>query len=147
MRKLTDADLDKIIGSTVTGYYVEAAKIKQGPFADSDHYGFLLGKNAKGEYVTWQFHLLDDDSIYAYWGHFISSREEALRDFNARSIDEVLQWFDVTITETLELTVRVEAHSKQEAEQVVANDWRDQEFVLGPENFAGVEFEVKPAEQ
>lgn len=48
MRRLTDADLDKIIGSTIAGYYVEAAKIKRGPFADSDHYGIILGKNAEG---------------------------------------------------------------------------------------------------
>lgn len=142
MRKLTDEDLAKIIGRSITGYCVEAAKIKQGPFTDSDHYGFLLGKNVRGEYVTWQFHLLDDDSVYTYWGHFISDREEALRDFNARSMDEVLQWFDVTITETLELTVRVEAHSQQEAEQIVSNDWKKREYVLGPECFTGVEFEI-----
>lgn len=122
MRKLTEQDLAKVIGGSIEGYRIEAAKIKQGPFTDSDHYGFLLGRNAVDEYVTWQFHLLDDDSVYTYWGHFIGSWEEALRDFNARSTSEVLQWFDVTITETSELTVRVEAHSQQEAEQIVAND-------------------------
>lgn len=147
MRRLVEDDLLRIIGSTMEGYRIEAAKIKSGPFVDSDNYGFLLGQNTAGKYVTWQFHLLDDDSVYAYWGHFIADREEALRDFNTRSASEVLQWFDVTITETLELTVRVEAHSQQEAEQLVANDWRSREFVLGSENFAGVEFEVKPTEQ
>ena len=54
------------------------------------------------------------------------------------------QWFDVTITETLTLTVRVEAHSQQEAEQIVSDDWKKQEYVLGPECFAGVEFDVAP---
>lgn len=144
MRKLTDKDLDKIIGSTITEYYVETAKIKKGPFTDSDHYGFILGKNTRGEYVTWQFHLLDDDSVYTYWGHFISDREEALRDFKARSMDETSRWFDVTITETLELTVRVEARSPQEAEQIVSEDWKKQEYVLGPECFASAEFKAMP---
>lgn len=57
----------------------------------------------------------------------------------------VPQWFDVTITETLELTVRVEAGSPQEAGQIVSADWGRQEFTLGPECFAGVEFDVVPA--
>lgn len=144
MRRLTDEDLANIIGSAIEGYHIEAARIKSSPFVDSDHYGFLLGKNERDEYVTWQFHLREDESVSAYWGHFMPDREEALRDFNARSMAEVPQWFDVTITEMLELTVRVEAHSTQEAEQIVSDDWKKQEYILGPECFAGVKFEGKP---
>ena len=82
MRKLTEQDIANITGSTLHGYHVEAARIKQGPFIDSDHYGFLLGRNAHGEYVTWHFHLLEDESIYVYWGHyFMEDRDAALRDF------------------------------------------------------------------
>lgn len=145
MRKLTEEDLSKIIGSMVKGYRVEAARIKQGPFIDSDHYGFILGQNSKGQYVTWEFHLMEDESVSVYWGHYIMDREEALRDFDARSIG-VPQWFDVTITERLELVVRVEARSPAEAEQIVIDDWKQQEYVLGPENFAGVEFKSKLAD-
>lgn len=145
MRKLTDSDIAGIVGSTIQGYRIEAAKIKSGPLVDSDHYGFILGKNVAAEYVTWQFHLLANDSVSVYWGHYITDREEALRDFTARSMGSP-QWFDVTVTETLELTVRVKACDKQEAEQIVANDWKQQEYVLGPECFADVKFEGKTAD-
>lgn len=57
---------------------------------------------------------------------------------------DAVQWFDVTITEKLELTVQVEAHSQQEAEQIVSDDWRKQEYILGPEHFSGVEFKTDP---
>lgn len=143
MRRLTEEDLPKIIGNTIEGYRIEAARIQKGPYIDSDHYGFLLGRNTTGEYVTWQFHLKNDESVSAYWGHFISDREEALRDFDARSMGP-LQWFNMTVTEMLTLTVRVEARSQQEAEQIVSDDWKKQEFILGPECFAGVEFEAVP---
>ena len=141
MRKLTEEDLSKIIGSTIKGYRVEAARIKQGPFIDSDHYGFILGNNSNCQYVTWEFHLTEDESVSVYWGHYIADRDEALRDFDTRSMGPS-QWFDVTITETLQLTVRVEAHSPSEAEQIVTDDWKRSEYILGPENFAGVEFQA-----
>lgn len=145
MRKLTKEDLSKIVGSMVKGYRVEAARIKQGPFIDSDHYGFILGQNSKGQYVTWEFYLMEDESVSVYWGHYIMDREEALRDFNTRSMGSP-QWFDVTITERLELVVRVEARSSAEAEQIVIDDWKRSEYVLGPECFAGVEFDSKPVD-
>lgn len=141
MRKLTDGYLAQIIGSSIQGYHIEAAKIKTGPFADSDHYGILLGKNSRDMYVTWEFHLMGDGAVSAYWGHYIDDREEAFRDFNARA-GASPQWFDVTITEELKLVIRLEAGSKQEAERIVADDWMRQEYVLGPEHFAGVEFEA-----
>ena len=146
MRRLTDEDLAGIVGRTIQGYRIEAARVKQGPFVDSDHYGFILGRNTAGEYVMWQFHLKNDESISAYWGHFISDREEALRDFDTRSMGSP-RWFDVTITEALQLTVRVEAHSRQEAEQIVSDDWKKQEYVLGSECFAGVEFDVASVDE
>lgn len=144
MHRLTDEDIDKIKGSTIKGYRIEAAKAKRGPFIDSDHYGVILGKNAKGEYVTWEFHLKDDESVSVYWGHYISDREEALRDYNARGV-EVPQKFYVTVTETFQLTIEIEAESKQKAEQIISTDWRNGVIVLGPECFAGVDFEVVSA--
>lgn len=87
MRRLTENDIRNVIGQTIEGYRVEAARIKNGPFADSDHYGFILARNASGSYVTWQFHLLDDDSVTAYWGHYFQEdRKAAVRDFDARGI-------------------------------------------------------------
>lgn len=55
-------------------------------------------------------------------------------------------WFDVTVTETLEQIVRVEAHSPEEAEKLVAKDWQRQEFILDAENFTCVEFSAVPVE-
>ena len=49
--------------------------------------------------------------------------------------------FDVTITETLRLTVSVEAASKEEAEQMVNDQWRAGDYVLDADNFVDVEFE------
>ena len=86
MRKLTERDIQGIIGSTIEGFRVEAARIKNGPFTDSDHYGFLLARNAHGCYVTWRFHLLEDESISAYWGHYFQDdRDAAVRDFDTRN--------------------------------------------------------------
>ena len=144
MRKLTEQDIAHITGSTLHGYHVEAAKIKNGPFIDSNHYGIILGQNSKGKYVTWEFHLMNDESISVYWGHYIQDREEALRDFNSRGVDAP-QKFHVTVTETFQLTIAIDADSKEKAEQTVSADWRKEEFTLGPECFAGVEFTVEPA--
>lgn len=36
--------------------------------------------------------------------------------------------YDVTITETLKMTVTVEAESQLEAEQMVSDNWRNQEY-------------------
>ena len=55
-------------------------------------------------------------------------------------------WFEVTITETLEQIVRVEARSPEEAEKIVARDWKRREFVLDAENFTCVEFTAVPVE-
>ena len=85
MRRLTEQDIGNIVGTTIKGYCVEAARIKEGPYSDSDHYGFILGRNARGHYVTWHFHLLDDESVSVYWGHyFMENRDAAVRDFNTR---------------------------------------------------------------
>lgn len=146
MRKLTDEDLSKIKGSTIKGFHIEAAKIKRGPFIDSDHYGIILGRNSQDQYVTWEFHLINDESVSVYWGHYIMDREEALRDFRNRGTDAP-QKFHVTVTETFQLTIEIEADSRQRAEQIVSDDWRKKEYTLGPECFTGVEFEARPAEE
>ncbi len=202
MRRLAESDMANIAGSTVEGYVVEAVRVKRGPFCDSDHYGIILGRNVEGHYVCWQFHLEEDDTVNAYWGHyFMENREAALRDYDTRdlNIDKDAVWkeylrylrgwadahsgsgfygmtpacFDewygseyqdaeeseedsrssgtkdyrVTITETLKLTVDVEAKDRQEAEQITAYKWRSGEYVLDADNFVGVEFEAVTEEQ
>lgn len=85
MRKLTERDIKNITGSTIEGFRVEAARIKAGPFTDSGHYGFILARDGHGCYVTWHFHLLEDDTVTAYWGHYFGNdRDAAVQDFHNR---------------------------------------------------------------
>lgn len=88
MRRLTEQDIENIVGTTIKGYSVEAARIKKGTYSDTDHYGFILGRNAHGRYVTWHFHLLDDEAVSVYWGHyFMENRDAAVQDLNTRDKD------------------------------------------------------------
>ena len=66
MRKLTNQDLSFVTGITVGGYSIESVRIKQGRVKDIDCYGIILGRNTKGHYATWQFHLdeKDDPTFY-----------------------------------------------------------------------------------
>jgi len=137
MRKLTDHDLTNLAGATLEGYHVEGIRIKRG--SDSDHYGIILGRNSSGNYVTWQFHLDEDEKPSVHWGHyFAEDRDAALRDFDIRDLE--VKPFKVTITEILKLTVEIEAKDKLEAEQVVSGNWHNSQYVLGADNFAGVKF-------
>lgn len=112
MRKLTDKDLSEIVGRTIQGYRIEDIRIKCGNFTDSDHYGIALGKNEQEHFVTWQFHLLEDETVSVYWGHyFMENQQAAVRDFNTRDIDST-QKFKVTIIETLMMTIEVEAEDQ-----------------------------------
>ena len=141
MRKLTDKDMTNIAGATIQGYHVEGVRIKRGSFSDSDHYGIILGRNDKGNYVTWQFHLDEDESVNAYWGYYFGEdKDAALRDFDTRDLDT--KPFKVTITETLKMTVEVEAIDRHDAEQTVSDNWRNSEYVLTADNFSGVEFKA-----
>ena len=66
--------------------------------------------------------------------------------FYSKSLD-LLRQFKVTVTETLEKTVTVKAENQIEAEQIVSDDWRTGMYILGAENFTGVEFEAVPIEK
>lgn len=48
--------------------------------------------------------------------------------------------FEVTITETLQKTVTVEAESREEAENQINKIWSDGEIILDADDFADVEF-------
>ena len=50
--------------------------------------------------------------------------------------------YDVTITETLEKKVTVEADSREEAEAMVREGWNNSDYILDAENFTGVDFSV-----
>ena len=51
--------------------------------------------------------------------------------------------YDVTITETLKMTVTVEAESLMEAELMISDNWHNQEYILDADNFTCVDFKAK----
>lgn len=51
--------------------------------------------------------------------------------------------YDVTITETLEMTVTVNAASRMEAEQLVNERWKKGDYILDADHFTGVNFKVR----
>lgn len=48
--------------------------------------------------------------------------------------------YEITIRETLEMTVTVEAESREEARQIVADRWKNSEYILDADSFKDVEF-------
>ena len=69
---------------------------------------------------------------------------------NAKAIYEsyeerskTMKTYEVTITETLQMTVEVEANSKEEAEELVERKWNDSEYILDAEAFKGVDFSAR----
>lgn len=48
--------------------------------------------------------------------------------------------YDITIRETLEMTVTVEAESREEARRTVADNWKNGDYILDAECFKDVEF-------
>ena len=88
MRKLTEQDMAAVIGRAHCGYTIERARVKTGEFSDSDHYGIVLARSDSGKYVTWQFHLIDEQPSY-YWGRYhMENQEAAFKDFETRGTDK-----------------------------------------------------------
>ena len=55
--------------------------------------------------------------------------------------------FEVTIKETLQRVVAVEADSADEAEQTAKGNWLTGDYILGADDFADVEFSIKSIDQ
>jgi len=51
--------------------------------------------------------------------------------------------YDVTITETLQTTVEIEAQDRFHAEQIASDNWRNSEYILDADHFQGVSFEAR----
>ncbi len=51
--------------------------------------------------------------------------------------------YDVTITETLQMTVPIEAESLAEAEQIAEANWNDSQYILDADHFVGADFKAK----
>jgi len=70
-----------------------------------------------------------------------------VKSLEAAKEKAALRDFEVTITETLKMTVTVAAKDQHEAEQIVSDNWRNSEYILDADNFIGVEFEAKRPER
>lgn len=57
-----------------------------------------------------------------------------------------MKTYEVTITETLQKTVEVEANSREEAERQVEENWNNSEYILDADSFVGVDFSVRSNE-
>lgn len=53
--------------------------------------------------------------------------------------------YNVTITETLEMEVKVDSKSREKAENLVRREWGRSEYILDAEHFKGVEFTAREA--
>ena len=51
--------------------------------------------------------------------------------------------YDVTITETLEMTVSVEAESREEAQQIASDNWKNGDYILDADPFKDVASRAK----
>lgn len=56
---------------------------------------------------------------------------------------KLMAGYKVEIMETLRHVVEVEAGSQKMAEQIVNDRWKDGEYILNADNFAGVEFKAR----
>ena len=54
--------------------------------------------------------------------------------------------YEVTITETLQMTVEVEAATREQAQELVERKWNDSEYILDAEAFKGVDFSARVKE-
>lgn len=59
----------------------------------------------------------------------------------------MMKTYEVTITETLQKAVEVEANSREEAERQVEQRWNDSEYILDADSFVGVDFSTRTKER
>lgn len=60
---------------------------------------------------------------------------------------KTMKTYEVTITETLQKTVEIEAASREQAEELVEQKWNDSEYILDAEAFVGVNFDARTKER
>lgn len=58
-----------------------------------------------------------------------------------------MKTYEVTITETLQMTVEVEAATREQAQELVERKWNDSEYILDAEAFKGVDFSAQAKER
>ena len=58
-----------------------------------------------------------------------------------------MKTYEVTITETLQKTVTVEADSREQTERQVEENWNNSKYILDADSFVGVDFAVRTNER
>ncbi len=58
-----------------------------------------------------------------------------------------MKTYEVTITETLQMTVEIEAATREQAQELVERKWNDSEYILDAEAFKGVDFSAQAKER
>jgi hypothetical protein len=74
----------------------------------------------------------------------ISSNKGLIDKLDVAKEKAALREFEVTITETLQKTVTVTAKDRCEAEEMVQDQWDNQDHILDADSFKGVTFEAVP---
>lgn len=54
-----------------------------------------------------------------------------------------MKTYQVTITETLQMTVPIEAGSLAQAEEIAEEEWNGGRYVLGADHFVGADFKAQ----
>ncbi len=54
-----------------------------------------------------------------------------------------MKTYDVTITETLRMTVPVQAESLGEAERIAEENWNNSQYILDADHFVGADFRAR----
>jgi hypothetical protein len=80
MKLLNEQDLADILGTNHEGYIVKMARAVR----NEAYYGIVFAERDSGEYVTWQFHIDNENGVMFYWGHYAVNEEKALKDFEVR---------------------------------------------------------------
>lgn len=68
-------------------------------------------------------------AVLARTSHYQAKRKE----------QRTMKPYEVTITETLQKTVEVEANSREEAERQVEGNWNNSEYIFDADSFVGVD--------
>ena len=54
-----------------------------------------------------------------------------------------MKTYDVTVTETLQMTVPIEAESLEEAELLAEDNWNRSQYILDADHFVGADFKAR----
>lgn len=121
------------------GEIIDAEWIERGGLEAMAKCDFRIYKQPDFGYVFG----FDDDGVDFCAEHWIPLyKARGLQSHDEIEVESGYGIYRVKITETLSMTVEVEADGKREAEQQVNDNWNDDEYLIDSEHFAGVTFKA-----